>query len=116
MAKNIQNKDRIQPYHFSECSLADYNEVLQNGKGICLFNKPNSLESFSLCGNGVVDENEDCDCGKIQECLQKDPCCDPITCKLRLEAECSDEGECCANCKVSPRGHGPEDCEEIKGV
>ena len=58
------------------------------------------IAEFGLCGNGVVDQGEDCDCGSQEECANTDPCCDPVSCRLKREAECS-TGPCCDNCKVA---------------
>ncbi len=55
--------------------------------------------TLNRCGNKVVDEGEDCDCGSIGECEKIDPCCDPVTCKLKAEAQCA-AGTCCDGCKV----------------
>lgn len=52
------------------------------------------------CGNKIVEDDEECDCGTSEEC-EHDPCCDSITCKLKTEAQCA-HGLCCDNCKVSP--------------
>ncbi|KAI5710018.1 hypothetical protein M8J75_005048 [Diaphorina citri] len=112
MKQSIMGLDNVQPYKFSACSQEDYTDALQNGRAICLLNKPNELSSIvhKLCGNGVVDEDEDCDCGSIDECHEKDPCCDAITCKLKKESQCAD-GPCCDNCKLRPFGHI---CREAK--
>lgn len=60
------------------------------------------LEMKRNCGNGIVEDGEDCDCGSFDDCSKKDPCCDPITCKLIKEAECA-SGLCCENCQVSEK-------------
>ncbi|EFN74315.1 ADAM 11 [Camponotus floridanus] len=98
MAQSIVGLENVQPYKFSECSKTDYIEALKNGQGFCLFNKPNEVE-MRKCGNRVIDDGEQCDCGSIDECKEYDPCCDPITCKLTTEAECA-TGPCCSNCKA----------------
>ncbi|XP_018317670.1 disintegrin and metalloproteinase domain-containing protein 19 isoform X12 [Mycetomoellerius zeteki] len=103
MAQSIVGLENVQPYKFSECSKTDYIEALKSGHGICLFNKPNELEIRRSCGNRVIDDGEQCDCGSIEECKEYDPCCDPITCKLTTEAECA-TGPCCSDCKLRARG------------
>ena len=50
----------------------------------------------AICGNGVVEEGEECDCGWEEDC--NDPCCHPqrlhhapfeIPCRLTENAVCS---------------------------
>ncbi|XP_014610805.1 PREDICTED: disintegrin and metalloproteinase domain-containing protein 11 isoform X11 [Polistes canadensis] len=103
MAQSIVGLQNVQPYKFSECSKSDYTKALRSGHGLCLFNKPNELEIRRTCGNRVIDEGEQCDCGSHEECHELDPCCDPITCKLTSEAQCA-SGPCCNNCKLRARG------------
>ncbi|XP_060529617.1 uncharacterized protein LOC132704027 isoform X2 [Cylas formicarius] len=104
MAKAIVGLDNVQPYKFSECSMSDYIDRLRTGNGICLMNKPNELQDRRTCGNSIVEEGEDCDCGSIDNCRNIDPCCDPITCKLTKEAQCA-SGPCCEHCRLKERGH-----------
>ena len=91
----------IQPYKFSTCSKQQFNQWMGEGHALCLLNKPNQIADFGSCGNGIVDDGEQCDCGGVDDCARNDPCCDPLTCRLKREADCSG-GECCdENCKVS---------------
>jgi len=39
------------------------------------------------CGNGIVEEGEDCDCGGATGC-GSDACCDAATCKFKNNAVC----------------------------
>lgn len=57
------------------------------------------IEMRRNCGNKIVEEDEECDCGTFEECAS-DPCCDAITCKLKSEAQCA-SGACCDQCRVS---------------
>ncbi|XP_054719629.1 zinc metalloproteinase-disintegrin-like EoMP06 isoform X2 [Uloborus diversus] len=82
---------------FSDCSVDDYYKMLSKGHGACLFNMPTMR--MSVCGNGVQEDEEECDCGTMEECVKSNPCCDPMTCKLIKHAECS-AGACCKKCKL----------------
>uniref|UniRef100_A0A803VU32 ADAM metallopeptidase domain 22 n=1 Tax=Ficedula albicollis TaxID=59894 RepID=A0A803VU32_FICAL len=53
------------PSKFSECDIEEYHEFLNNGGGACLFNKPTKLLDPPECGNGFVEDGEECDCGTI---------------------------------------------------
>ncbi|XP_032597446.1 disintegrin and metalloproteinase domain-containing protein 10 isoform X2 [Drosophila grimshawi] len=92
---------------FSACSLKSIEPVL-NAKARSMkgcFTEPQS----SICGNGVVEPGEQCDCGWEEDC--KDSCCFPMSrqphldetpCTLTPHARCSpSQGPCCTtDCKV----------------
>nr|XP_025035601.1 disintegrin and metalloproteinase domain-containing protein 2-like [Pelodiscus sinensis] len=56
---------------FSNCSIGDFQSFIANGEGECLLNKPYLNVSYKapVCGNKIVEEGEDCDCGSKK--LQK---------------------------------------------
>ncbi|XP_065354213.1 uncharacterized protein Kul [Calliphora vicina] len=92
---------------FSPCSLKSIEPVLnakaRSTKGC--FTEPQT----SICGNGVVEPGEQCDCGWEEDC--KDSCCFPMSrhsridekpCTLTPKAMCSpSQGPCCTgDCKL----------------
>ncbi|XP_039659600.1 disintegrin and metalloproteinase domain-containing protein 28 isoform X2 [Perca fluviatilis] len=90
------------PRTFSSCSSNNYEKYLTSRSPSCLLDKPpyRTLVAPSVCGNGFVEEGEQCDCGSVEECIN--PCCNATTCTLKEGSQCS-EGECCEDCKISPR-------------
>ena len=63
MRPSVIGDEGIQPYKFSSCSAEQFQQWMGEGHALCLLNKPNQIADFGSCGNGVVDEGEDCDCG-----------------------------------------------------
>ena len=69
-------------------------------------NGPTSLTSsrplitLQMCGNGIVEEGEDCDPGLNSNST----CCDASTCRFRNNAVCDpDSSECCTeSCTFAP--------------
>ncbi|EPY81699.1 disintegrin and metalloproteinase domain-containing protein 20 [Camelus ferus] len=87
---------------FSNCSYAQYlDNVISNG--LCLYSPPYPGNIFRLqyCGNLVVEEGEECDCGTTEQCTN-DPCC-LLNCTLKPGATCA-FGLCCKDCKFMPSG------------
>ncbi|NXH76470.1 ADAM9 protein, partial [Hydrobates tethys] len=88
---------------FSNCTMEEYyNEVIRKNLP-CLHNIP-SLKPFllELCGNGVLEKEEECDCGSDEACLQEG-CCFSSSCSLAPGASCY-RGECCHKCQFQPAG------------
>ncbi|OAD59782.1 Disintegrin and metalloproteinase domain-containing protein 10 [Eufriesea mexicana] len=86
--------DKRNNNRFSPCSLVSINPVLnakaRSSKGC--FAEPQN----AICGNGVVEDGEECDCGWEEDC--NDPCCHPqrlhhahheVPCRLADGAVCS---------------------------
>ncbi|KAJ8365525.1 hypothetical protein SKAU_G00143560 [Synaphobranchus kaupii] len=91
------------PTVFSSCSKKDLAASLEKGVGMCLFNVPEVkvLYGGQKCGNGYVEEGEECDCGELEECMN--PCCNATTCTLKGDAVCA-HGQCCEDCKLKAAG------------
>uniref|UniRef100_A0A6Q2XAJ1 Disintegrin and metalloproteinase domain-containing protein 10 n=1 Tax=Esox lucius TaxID=8010 RepID=A0A6Q2XAJ1_ESOLU len=101
-----QNNNR-----FSICSIRNISQVLEKKRGSCF------VESGQpICGNGLVEAGEQCDCGYSDQC--KDECCfnanepDGKKCTLKPNKICSpSQGPCCTfDCAFK----GPsEKCREV---
>ncbi|AWO95681.1 putative disintegrin and metalloproteinase domain-containing protein 19-like, partial [Scophthalmus maximus] len=91
------------PRVFSRCSKRDLDSYFQKGGGMCLFNMPNmkDLVGGKKCGNGFVEDGEECDCGEPDECTND--CCNANNCTLKAEAQCA-HGVCCEGCKLKQAG------------
>ncbi|KAI0960895.1 hypothetical protein AcV7_000147 [Taiwanofungus camphoratus] len=92
---------------FSECSLGNICSLMLGNYGgmtntSCLVNPSSSqqLITSNMCGNGVVEEGEECDPGKGSNST----CCDVNTCKFTSGAVCDpDSSPCCtAQCSFAP--------------
>ncbi|XP_067396033.1 disintegrin and metalloproteinase domain-containing protein 9-like [Emydura macquarii macquarii] len=99
----IMNEAGSRTSLFSNCSKKYYLDLLDKGNGYCLFNipEPHKLFKIERCGNKVVDQGEECDCGNLRQC-RTDPCCH-YNCTLKPGAFCS-VGQCCRKCKFLPQG------------
>ncbi|XP_074044681.1 disintegrin and metalloproteinase domain-containing protein 30-like [Macrotis lagotis] len=86
---------------FSNCSFISYFDHIAL-RGECLDNIPGIPYTVKRCGNKILENGEECDCGTIEEC-KKDVCCLP-NCKLKPGAQCN-TGLCCKACQFRPSGH-----------
>lgn len=93
----------LKPSFWSSCSLEYLALAFEQGMDYCLRNRPVKLFESPVCGNGFVEQGEECDCGLKNHC--DNPCCNPETCTLYANATCG-TGECCdfKTCKPKPPG------------
>ncbi|XP_077445484.1 disintegrin and metalloproteinase domain-containing protein 33 isoform X2 [Stigmatopora argus] len=91
------------PKVFSQCSKRDLDGYFQKGGGMCLYNMPDmkDLVGGKRCGNGFVEDGEECDCGDPDECAND--CCNANNCTLKEAAQCA-HGVCCQGCKLKQAG------------
>ncbi|XP_063714597.1 disintegrin and metalloproteinase domain-containing protein 11-like isoform X2 [Symsagittifera roscoffensis] len=108
---------KFSPYvlsKFSRCSKNEYLQLVTSGRGFCLFDSisksmdggvnHNHQQRLGLCGNGLMDPGEECDCGTQLECALTghSSCCSQ--CMLTASAQCG-SGECCnSQCRLRSNG------------
>ncbi|GAU87928.1 hypothetical protein RvY_00714-2 [Ramazzottius varieornatus] len=100
-----KNSTRASTDNLSNREVLLRNFLLDNGKTV----PPNKMttkrhikdeedDSPEYCGDGIVGEAEDCDCGGVTNCSLSvgGKCCDPLTCRLLPGAQCAADGPCCS--------------------
>ncbi|CAB3994598.1 disintegrin and metallo ase domain-containing 12-like, partial [Paramuricea clavata] len=92
------------PELFSQCSIDDLETLLLGNVGHCLFNQPTKFATDAACGNGFVEDGEECDCGTQEDCVRaNNTCCNYTSCTLYEKAQCAD-GVCCSDCQFISGG------------
>uniref|UniRef100_A0A4W4GP84 Disintegrin and metalloproteinase domain-containing protein 10 n=1 Tax=Electrophorus electricus TaxID=8005 RepID=A0A4W4GP84_ELEEL len=89
--------DKFNNNKFSICSIRNISQVLDRKRNSCF------VESGQpICGNGLVESGEQCDCGYAEQCSDK--CCfsasepEGTKCKLKPGNQCSpSQGPCCTS-------------------
>ncbi|XP_045853383.1 disintegrin and metalloproteinase domain-containing protein 29 [Meles meles] len=87
---------------FSNCSLSFFwAYTIHEAK--CTLYEIYTKDIFSKkrCGDGIVEEEEECDCGPLQNCA-KDACC-LSNCTMTYGSTCA-HGLCCKDCQLLPSG------------
>ncbi|KAM9194451.1 disintegrin and metalloproteinase domain-containing protein 18 [Dugong dugon] len=91
---------------FSNCSMHDYTHFVSKFEPKCLQNLLHLQPLYKnqpVCGNGILEPNEECDCGSEEECQFKN-CCDYHTCKLKGSVKCGSGACCTSKCELSIAG------------
>ncbi|XP_015237842.1 PREDICTED: zinc metalloproteinase-disintegrin-like 2d [Cyprinodon variegatus] len=99
MTEKLNSGGQAFPDFFSDCSIQQLAQFMKRAQPDCLhFPGPISTIAVGpLCGNGLLDPGEECDCGTAEEC--SNPCCDASTCRLTEGSQCA-HGECCHRCQL----------------
>nr|XP_038022815.1 disintegrin and metalloproteinase domain-containing protein 32-like isoform X4 [Anas platyrhynchos] len=87
---------------FSSCSFEDFENFLKHNPECPYIRvaRRGPLPRAAVCGNGVMEHGEQCDCGSVAACAV-DKCC-TSQCKLKPGVKCS-SGQCCENCQFKAK-------------
>lgn len=102
---------------FSPCSIGNICTAIGRNSvktGCLTQNKDISTIQGSQCGNGIVEQGEQCDCGGPDGC-GANSCCDPNTCKFKQGAQCDPSNEDCCTQSCQFAGSGTV-CRSSTGV
>ncbi|XP_064333427.1 A disintegrin and metallopeptidase domain 3 [Camelus dromedarius] len=107
----IMNPEAIRSHgvkFFSSCSVDGFKHIVSQPEFECLQNQtvPKVVPQgrVGVCGNGILEPPEQCDCGAEGHCSHI-KCCDPVNCALKPMATCG-TGPCCdkKTCHVFSKG------------
>ncbi|VTJ66619.1 Hypothetical predicted protein [Marmota monax] len=96
----IMGQDKDFATKFSNCSYSEFWKMTVQNQN-CARNYVQTKDMSKRCGNGIVEEEEECDCGPLQYCA-KDACC-LSNCTLSKGSTCA-FGLCCKDCMFLPAG------------
>lgn len=102
---------------FSPCTIGNICSFLgrNSARVQCLASNRDVITiTGSQCGNGIVEQGEDCDCGGEQSCANN-PCCDAKTCKFTTGSVCDFSNEECCTQQCQMKGAG-EICRSSTGI
>ncbi|XP_070637558.1 disintegrin and metalloproteinase domain-containing protein 5-like isoform X2 [Bos indicus] len=89
---------------FSTCSLDDF-KYFAAYTGIECLHKilPDEpvYKQRRVCGNGILETGEQCDCGTPQTCTHPD-CCDARLCRKKKNKVCGSGACCTTSCQIKP--------------
>ncbi|CAM5074969.1 unnamed protein product [Natator depressus] len=93
---------RIMCTEFSNCSRGFYFNTIRKPGKTCLLNIPEKkIFGTQMCGNGIIEDEEECDCGMDEVCLRGGCCLS--NCTIKPGAACV-SGLCCKNCQLHRQG------------
>jgi hypothetical protein len=94
----------VMPEAFSSCSVQYFRKLVTEKliltKTNCMENYPTKRWGEAVCGNGFVEQGEQCDSVEDVE----DVCCNTTSCEYMSWASCSNLEPCCNECELKPQG------------